>query len=302
MPALKMDHYLTAVERSLEYIEACLRSPVTLEQISRRAGFSLWHFQRIFAAYTGEQLGCYLRRRRLTAAASELRTSARTILDLALDYQFESHAAFTRAFRSTLRLSPSEFRRKHRLPRFLARTRPTVANLQHISRNLTMKPQIIKLPGLNLLGLSARFIGPMSPEANNQKIIPPLFKQFSGRKAELPPALDGFTYGACTSLPEKMRTREDELVYLAGISVASGAHLPAGMKVWKIPALTYALFQHRGPVGRMGETFNYIYGTWLPRAKYKLARGASLERYDGRFGDGGENSEMDILVPVQDAG
>ena len=71
------------------------------------------------------------------------------------------------------------------------------------------------------------------------------------------------------------------------------------MKVWRLPATNYALFHHRGPVGRIGETFNYIYGTWLPRSKYKLAPSASLERYDGRFGSGGENSEMDILVPLK---
>ena len=293
------DHYLAAVQRALDFIEVSLRLPVTLEQISRRAGFSLWHFQRIFAAYTGEPLASYLRRRRLTAAAEELRTASRTIIDLALEYQFESHAAFTRAFRSALRLSPSEFRRKHRLPRFLARNRPTLANLQHLSRNLTMKPEIIELPALHLLGLTARFIGPKSPDANNQQIIPPLFQQFFSRKSELPPALDGYTYGACTCLPEKMRSREDELVYHVSISVAPAGQTPPGMRVWKLPALTYAAFQHRGPVARIGETFNYIYGTWLPRSDYKLAPAASLERYDDRFGDGGANSEMDILVPLK---
>ncbi len=162
-----------------------------------------------------------------------------------------------------------------------------------------MKPAILDLPALTLLGLEARFIGPMSPDANNHQIIPPLFDRFFARKAEAPPALDGFTYGACDCLPEKERTREDELAYLAGVSVAKNAPVPGGMTTWRVPAAKYALFLHRGPVTRIGETMSYIYGTWLARSDYALADGPSLERYDGRFGDGGEKSEFEILVPVK---
>jgi len=43
----------------------------------------------------------------------------------------------------------------------------------------------------------------------------------------------------------------------------------------------------------------YIYGTWLERSDYALADGPSLERYDERFGDGDEKSELDILIPVK---
>ena len=127
----------------------------------------------------------------------------------------------------------------------------------------------------------------MSPEANNTKIIPALYAQFFERKAELPPPLDRYIYGACNCLSPGQRSREDELVYLVSLNVAKGSPVPAGMKVWQLPALTCALFRHRGPVFRVGETYNYIYGSWLPRSDYDMAEGPSVERSDEAFGDGG---------------
>jgi AraC family transcriptional regulator len=196
-------------------------------------------------------------------------------------------------------MTPSDFRRRRKLLRFLGRPQLTPADLQFLTLNLTMNPTIQQSPALHLLGLEARFIGPMSPDANNHQVIPQLFGQFFARKAELPAALDQYTYGACNCLPEKDRTREDELVYLAGVSVPENSPVPKGMKAWRVPALTYAVFQHRGAITRLGETLNYIYGTWLPRSDYDQADGPSLERYDDRFGDGGEKSEIDILVPIK---
>jgi len=110
-----------------------------------------------------------------------------------------------------------------------------------------MNPQIVELPALTLLGLQTRFIGPMSPEANNQQVIPPLFRQYFARQAELPPALDKFTYGACDCLPEHERTRKDELSYLVGASVADRPPVPAGMTIWCVPPHTYALFRQPWP-------------------------------------------------------
>jgi len=294
-----MDHYLPAVHRALAVIEEKLTQPVTLEEISRRAGFSLWHFQRIFAAYVGEPLGCHLRRRRLTAAADELRTGRRRILAIALDHQFETHAAFTRAFVAVLGTTPTEFRRTGKLSRFQARPLLFTDDLRHRFRNVIMQPKIHLLPALTLLGVEGRFIGPMSPDANNTTVIPRLYGRFFARQAELPPPLDGFIYGACRCLPPRERSREDELVYLVSVSVPPGSPVPKGLKIWQVPELTCALFRHRGPIARIGDTYNYIFGTWLPRSDYDLADGPNIERSDESFGDGGENSEFDILIPVQ---
>ena len=289
-----MDHYLPAVHRALAFMEENLTAPITLERIARRAGFSLWHFQRIFSAYTNESLAGYLRRCRLTVAVLAIRNTGRSILDIALDHQFESHAAFTRAFKAMMQATPSSFRR----------ARPTPANWLAVfprspSTSTPMKPTIQSLPALTLLGLEARFIGPMSPDANNHKVIPPLFGRFFARKPELPPALDDCTYGVTRAAPRSSRTREDELVYLVSQRVTPRRRAPAGMTIWRRPAQTYAIFVHRGPVVRIDDTLKEIYGSWLPHSAYEPVGEGSIERYDERFCDGGPKSEFDLLIPVK---
>lgn len=293
-----MDSHLAAMQRALDYIEERLREPLELEAIARVAGFSLWHCQRIFVAIIGEPMGTYVRRRRLTAAAGELRNSSRRILDVALDYQFESNESFTRAFKSVFHVLPSEFRDSRQLPWVNTRPQLSLDHLLHLARNI-MEPQIIESAPLTLVGLEARFISAMSPEANNMKIIPPLFQKFFARRSEIGAALDGFTYGACTCLPAGQRTRDDELVYMVSAQVAPDTTPPAGMAKWQLPAMTYAHFVHRGPIHKLNQTINYIYGAWLPRSDFERVDGPELERYDDRFGDGGEKSELDYLIPVK---
>ncbi|MDB6095243.1 MAG: rob [Verrucomicrobia bacterium] len=163
-----------------------------------------------------------------------------------------------------------------------------------------MKPAIIHLPAFTLVGPHAHFISAMSPDANNLKIIPPLYQQLFARKAEMPPPLDRFSYGACRSLPPSERNREDELEYMAGISVAPQANAPTGMGKWTVPAASYAHFIHRGPISQLTETISYAHASWLPRSGFQSPNGAcEIERYDDRFKDGGEDSEMDYLLPIK---
>src|SRR5262245_7049845 len=109
--------YSEPINQAIDYIENNLTEAVTLEKISAAAGYSPFHFGRLFLALIGETPGEYLRKRRLSEAARELVVSRRKILDIALDYQFQSQEAFTRAFKKRFRVSPALYRRKRRLAR-----------------------------------------------------------------------------------------------------------------------------------------------------------------------------------------
>lgn len=294
-----MDHYRQAVLRSLDAIEQGLRRPIALHALARRAGFSLWHFHRIFTEHTGESLGSYLRKRRLTAAAGDLARTERSVLDIALDYQFESHEAFTRAFKAAFDATPREFRRTGKLAWLRTRPELTATRLHTLPARTTMKPTIVALPGLHLLGLSARFVPPMSPEADNLDVVPQLYRRFCPLIPALPPMQDKYIWGAARFPADKDRRHPDEREYLASIQVAAGNKPKPPLSLWKIPAGTYACFTHRGPVATFGETMNYAFGTWLPRSKYVHADTPNLDRQDERFGDGGKDCEFDFLMPVR---
>lgn len=294
-----MNHYRQAVLRSLDAIEEGLRRPLALHALARRAGFSLWHFHRVFTEHTGESLGSYLRKRRLTAAANELARTQRSILAIALDYQFESHEAFTRAFKAAFDTTPSAFRRTGSLTWLRTRPELTPARLQALPARTSMKPTIINLPDLNLLGLGARFIPPMSPDADNLDVVPKLYARFCPMLATLPPPQDSYIYGAARCPADQELRHPDEREYLAAINVADGTKAKAPLQLWRIPAGVYACFTHRGPVANLGETINYAFGTWLPRSAFVHGDGPNLDRQDERFRDGGPDCELDFLIPVR---
>ncbi len=294
-----MQRYREAVVRAADLIERHLREPISLDAVARRAGFSLWHFHRVFAELTGESLGAYIRRRRLTAAAEELRASRRTVLAVALDFQFESQEAFTRAFRAAFGATPGAFRRHGSLAWNRTRPRLTLHRLQRLPRQTSMEPTLLRLPALHLHGLSTRFIGPMSPDADNHDVIPKLYARFCPLIPRLPTPVERYVYGAVRCPADGQRRHPDELEYLAAVNLAAGEATAAPFVRWDIPAGTYACFTHRGPVARFGETINYAFGSWLPRSRYVHRDSPNLDRHDERFGDGGEACEFEYLVPVR---
>jgi AraC-like DNA-binding protein len=85
---------------------------ITLRFLSRKLGYSEFHTTRKFKEISGMALRDYLRHRKLAFALIEVRDSKRSILDIALDYGFSSHEAFTRAFRTAYGMAPSTYRKK----------------------------------------------------------------------------------------------------------------------------------------------------------------------------------------------
>src|ERR1700752_1023160 len=101
---------MNPAQKALWFIESHLGEPLTLDDISGVAGVSRYHMVRSFAAATGFSVMRYVRARRLTEAARELARGAPDILSLALDADYGSHEAFTRAFRDHFGMTPEAVR------------------------------------------------------------------------------------------------------------------------------------------------------------------------------------------------
>lgn len=100
----------------VDEIDKCIKhhngEAITLRFLSRKLGYSEFHTTRKFKEISGMQFRDYLRLRKLAFALREVRDSERSILDIAFDYGFSSHEAFTRAFKATYGIAPSEYRKK----------------------------------------------------------------------------------------------------------------------------------------------------------------------------------------------
>ena len=99
-----------ADEAFLGWIEDNLESPLSLEKVSERSGYSKWHLQRMFKKETGHSLGQYIRSRKMTEIAQKLKESNEPILYLAERYGFESQQTLTRTFKNYFDVPPHKYR------------------------------------------------------------------------------------------------------------------------------------------------------------------------------------------------
>lgn len=93
-----------------QYIRKHLAEPLDRERLATVVGFSVPHFHRIFTASIGISPSAYVRRIRLERAGHKLRMGAVDIGEVALAAGYETHTAFSKAFKQHFGLSPSEFR------------------------------------------------------------------------------------------------------------------------------------------------------------------------------------------------
>lgn len=102
--------YQQCIEDVQEYIQHNIQQPLGRDVLAEVAGYSIPHFHRIFTACTGESAISYVRRLRLIRAGQKLRMGAVDIMEVALSAGYESHAAFSKAFKKQFGISPREFR------------------------------------------------------------------------------------------------------------------------------------------------------------------------------------------------
>lgn len=99
----------------VDEIDECIKKhrdeALTLQSLSRRLGYSEYYTTRKFREISGLSLRDYLRLRKLAFALWEVRDSSRSFLEIAVDYGFSSHEAFTRAFKAAYGMTPSAYRR-----------------------------------------------------------------------------------------------------------------------------------------------------------------------------------------------
>lgn len=110
-----MYQWCKVIQQIIDEIDRCICSGggdevLTLHHLSGRFGYSEFYVSRKFREISGMQLRDYVRYRKLAFALKELRDTKNGILDIALQYGFSSHEAFTRAFKEAYGFTPSEYR------------------------------------------------------------------------------------------------------------------------------------------------------------------------------------------------
>lgn len=150
-----------------------------------------------------------------------------------------------------------------------------------------MEPiQIVQRPALTLVGLKYR-----GKNQNNE--VPQLWGQFMARFHEIDRIIDP---GVCYGAQDNFDNASGEFDYLAAYEAPPDSPIPAGMERWQIDANEYAVFPTT--LATIHQSYDAIYGTWLPQSGYRRAPGAEFELYDETFQADDPHSTFYLYVPL----
>jgi AraC family transcriptional regulator len=278
---------MNPAQKALWFIESHLASPLTLDEIAGVGGISRFHMVRAFAAATGLSVMRYVRARRLSEAARALAGGAPDILNLALEADYGSHEAFTRAFRDHFGLTPEAVRGMACLDHIkllepILMDSTLTDNLQ-APRFATGKPFLIA------------GIGERCTHENGGAGIPNQWQRFHQEVADIPDRVGKVAYGVCCNGDDS-----GNFDYIAGVEVADFSELPREFSRARIAEAKYAVFTHADHISTIRRTVNTIWNHWLPASGLKVADAPNFERYDEDFDPLTGNGGLEIWIPVKE--
>lgn len=303
--------YARRMNRVLDYIDRHLDAQLDLAQLADVANFSRFHFHRIFAAWMGETLGDYARRRRLETAASRLARGGEPVLEIALACGFGSGEAFARAFKQQFGCTPTAWRAgaPQRAAALLAtlhgnpdqahsnpgQARPRPLGDHDGSLTLygetEMDVQVTDLPAVRVA--YQRHIGPYGPRIGifwRQTVAP--WMQSHGLQSQL-------CYGVGHDDPSV--TPSDKCRYDACVVVPDG-FLPGGpASLATLPGGRYAVARFRGQPTTIGNAWTWLTREWLASSGLQCDDRPSFERFDPATCTDPDTGEFscDICIPVR---
>ncbi|MEO0390183.1 MAG: helix-turn-helix domain-containing protein [Pseudomonadota bacterium] len=220
-------------------IEGDLSATWRTAPLAQQAGMAQHHFQRAFAATTGETVAGYVRSRRLERAALALDTTQDRIIDIAIDTGFQTHAALTRAFTAHFGVSPRAFRQTGLPPdRMGLPPRPYLRPLP--SRGLRASFDLVEAPDQWLCWRETKGVQDGT-----------FFADFSGGGDPFAPlrgSLEDHSATLCTAFPEGPKGYDDpEATALYGALCAEQRALDWSPEWRRVPGGLFAVFAHIGP-------------------------------------------------------
>ena len=108
------DFYSNGIHKVQDYIDDNYGKNISVEEMAEVAGFSRFHFSRIFKAILQESPMEYVNRVRLEQALFLLsHREDMNMTDIALELGYSDSAVFTRAFKKHFQISPSAYRKRN---------------------------------------------------------------------------------------------------------------------------------------------------------------------------------------------
>jgi AraC family transcriptional regulator len=209
---------LNSMNNAMVYIEEHLTDDIDYSEVSKIASCSEYHFKRMFSFLSGIGLSEYIRRRRLTLAALDLKDTNLRIIDVAVKYGYDSADAFSRAFHSMHGILPSEARSENTQ----LKAYPRMTFQLSIKGGCEMNYRIVEKGPFKLVGVKKRvpiiFEG-VNPEIAKmtELLTPEVIKQLKAISNVEPTGI----ISASANFPEGRMEEKGELDHYIGVATSS---------------------------------------------------------------------------------
>ncbi|MFN7253424.1 MAG: effector binding domain-containing protein [Anaerobacillus sp.] len=295
--------YAQLIQKTIDFIDDHITEKISVDDLAKIAGFSTYHFYRVFHSFMNVSVMEYVTRRKLQYALYDL-NRGKKVIDIATEYGFETHAGFTKAFKKCFGYPPNLYR--IHTPVNL----PQRMYVQKIKQNKTggiiMQPKILKKDAFKVVGY--KFNTTLRNNAHTRDI--PSFWHECGVEgnnyesrlydSQHPPRHG--EYGICVNT----NVDTDEFSYIFGVEVTSFDKATEEMYQLEVPAATYAVFttpavEDTNFVESIQGTWKYILEEWFPGSGYEIDDDKlDFEFYDERCHPWEyEKMCMEIYVPVK---
>ena len=266
-----------------KHIARHLDDPPDLAALAKIAHFSPFHFHRIFRGVTGVPLLAYIRALRLERAATELTSTEDSILTIALRARYDSHEAFTRAFRDHFGVTPTQLRRGQS-------ARPATC-----STASGVPPMHVRVVNVDPIPVaSIRHVGPYGSPSIGETWN--RLCQWAGQRGLLGPGTRCFGIG----LDDPECTPPAQIRYDACVTVPGSARAEGEVQIQTIPGRRYATARHVGSYQHLAEVYGTLYGQALPAAGHEPADSPPFEEYvNNPRTTPPEQLITDIYIPIE---
>jgi AraC family transcriptional regulator len=276
------------LNRALDFINDNLSEELRLEALAGVAGFSPFHFHRIFSSIVGESPRDYIERLRLERAANFLLMHpGKTITEIALDCGFSSHAAFARSFKRRYGVPASGYLDHHAAVAHVPEIRETRHEIDP-----SFSVGIVRLPSYRLAYARS--------SSGYEKGVCAAWRKMM--KFAMPRNLirDETVYiGISHDNPAV--TSKDRCRYYACISVSADVHPAGDIGIMDLEAATYAVYHYRGTAAGIPEVYRVLYRDWFAESGYIPDDKPPIEIYppDMMSGCAADFFRYDIAIPVK---
>lgn len=278
-----MNNIIESFNSTINYIETVLCEEIEERKVLDLSGYSLSMFSRIFSILTDMTLSEYIRYRKLTKAAIDLRETKIKVIDVAIKYGYESSNSFANAFKRFHGNSPIEVRKGANF-NVVSCVQLSVT----VSGGRDMNISIQRKRSFKVAGIKSTNID--TSECSN--LWEKFYSEF--RHDELAHLGNGQMYGMCYDVKDCNNINYMVCYDVKDVEVAK----KMGLEIVEIEESEYAILSLEGKIPEsIHNGWKYAMEVFFPQNGYMHSGTPDFEVYgEGNMDE--ENYKMELWIPI----